>query len=195
MQPAITITSTHELAADPARLSPAERALAGEHRRQRRDEWIRGRLAMRAALVALLGADAATIDILVAPDAAPLLVGGPACAISLSHDESWLAVAVVAGPCRLGIDLCARSHGDQASRVLRRLGIHHDCEPVAAWAALETVLKLRRLGVLELRERTSAVVGDRDQARVTVVGLGAPAQVTLRSSADHVVGWAIESAL
>lgn len=190
MQPAITIRRASDLACDAALLSPAERAVmppAG----LRRDEWIRGRLALRSALVAALGPAAADIDIVVAPDAGPLLVGGPACAVSLSHDAGWIAVAVAPGSSRLGIDLCARTHAARVSELLRQLGVTYDCEAVVAWAALEAVLKLRRWPILELREHALSVVG-RDATTVIVHGLGEAAVVALQASDDHVVGWAIE---
>src|SRR5688572_21728831 len=157
MEPAITIRPATDYAVDAALLSPAERAVMPPPG-LRRDEWIRGRLAMRSALVASLGPDAADIDIVVAPDAGPLLVGGPPCAVSLSHDAGWIAVAVARGAYRVGIDACARSHAARVSELLRQLGVDYACEPVAAWAALEAVLKLRRWPILELREHALSVI-------------------------------------
>ena len=192
MQPTITIRPAADFAVDAALLSPAERAVMPAAGR-RRDEWVRGRLAMRAALVATLGPAATAIEIVIAPDAGPLLVGGPPCAVSLSHDPGWIAVAVARGAYRVGIDLCVRSHATRVTELLRLLGVRHDCEPVAAWAALEAVLKLRRWPVLALRDHKLSVLA-RDEATVVVSGLGAAATVTLQPAADHVVGWVIEAA-
>lgn len=192
MHPTITIRPASDFAVDAALLSPAERAVMPAVGR-RRDEWIRGRLAMKAALVAELGPAANEIEIVIAPDAGPLLVGGPPCAVSLSHDPGWIAVAVARGACRLGIDLCVRTHATRVTELLRLLGVRHDCEPVAAWAALEAVLKLRRWPVLALRDHTLSVLA-RDEAAVVVHGLGDTATVELEPAEDHVVGWAIEAA-
>ena len=191
MTAAITITRASELRPDPARLTPAERAVCSARPGMRRDEWIRGRLAVRAALLASLGAEAARIDVLIAPDAGPLVVGGPPCAVSLSHDDAWIAVAIAVGAYRIGIDLCARAKAARVAELLARLAVRHDCEPVATFAALEAVLKLRRLAVMELRERPTEVRSC--GARALVHGLGPAATVELQASADHVVAWTVEA--
>ncbi|MEJ7599633.1 MAG: hypothetical protein WKG01_17130 [Kofleriaceae bacterium] len=192
MAAAITITRASELTADPALLTAAERAVCSDRSGLRRDEWIRGRLAVRAAMVTALGTRAAAIDVLIAPDAGPLVVGGPPCAISLSHDDAWIAVAIAVGAYRIGIDLCARSKATRVIDLLARLGVQFDCEPLAAFAALEAVLKLRRLGVMELREHATEVRA-RGASQVEVHGLGAATLVELQVCPEHVVGWALEA--
>jgi hypothetical protein len=171
---------------DEERLAPAERAcllrlgLLAERRR----EWIRGRHAVRA----LLGAPRATL--LADPDGAPRLEGAPA-SVSLAHEAGLLAVAVVGAAGRaVGVDLAVASQRPLAGRVLARLGIDAGAEALETWVAVETALKLRRLGVAALLGRRVRV--RRRGRRVTVTGLGAPADVVLVARDGLVVGWGWE---
>ena len=204
-EPSITITRARDLDADPSQLSAAERGVLALPPGARRDEWIRGRIALRRALVALLGPAGAGVDILVAPDGGPAPTGGPSCAVSLSHDGDWIAVAAAAGPAiRLGIDLCARDHAARIAAVLARLRLHFELDPCLQWAALEATLKLRRLSIfalrehpISLRERDRERDRDRDRDRgatLEVLGLGAPALVRWRGEPGYVVAWTAEPA-
>ena len=192
-EPTITITRARDLAPDPSRLSAAERAALSLPPGARRDEWIRGRIALRRALVAAFGPAGAGVDILVAPDGGPAPSGGPPCAVSLSHDGDWIAVAVAAGPAaRLGIDLCARAHAPRIAAILARLGLGGALDPCLQWAALEAVLKLRRLSIFALREHPSSLRAHDGGRALEVLGLGAPALVRWRAEPDYVVAWTAE---
>lgn len=176
------------IAADPALLTDLERAhlstLRGD---RRRDEWIRGRLAIRRVL-----RDPAT-SIVVDADGAPRAVGGEPRSVSLSHDGNWIAVAVGSEEVRLGVDLCVREHASRVARILAWLGIETSCDPVLAWTALEVALKLRRLSVEALRDR-ALVVEQIAADQIVVRGLGAAVTATVRADVDHVVAWAREIA-
>jgi hypothetical protein len=124
--------------------------------------------------------------------------------VSVSHDGEWFAVAVADS--NVGIDLCSRVHATRIAKILAWLGVGGDpIEPVSAWAALEAVLKLRRLGIeelrgrlLELRAREPGVSENRTRpglpsAGIVVVGIGEPAMVQLRCEDDYVIAWATES--
>ncbi len=195
----VAVIHASELAADPALLSVPERealeTICGE---RRRDEWIRGRVALRR----LLGDDTSVI---IAPDGAPLPVGGAPCSVSLSHDGDWLAVAVAETP--IGIDLCVRDHAARVARILAWLGVRGEVEPLAGWAALEAALKLRRLPIEALRDRAIEVgdanrpdrrpgvvetnaLGSRPADRIIVQGLGDPVTVSIRHADEYVVGLA-----
>jgi hypothetical protein len=202
-------------------LSAAEQAVLVLRDGPRRDEWIRGRLALRQALVAALGPEGSGVSVLVDPDGAPRPEGGPPCAVSLSHDGDWIAVGVIAGAAwRVGVDLCLRSHAARVSRVLGRLsvaaggiderseatgggnpagfagrardGVPRGIDPCAQWAALEATLKLRRLSVMALREH--AIEIREAGTELEVRGLGAAATVELHHAPEHVVAWTAERA-
>src|SRR5256885_6260492 len=94
--------SIHALPSSAAReelLSARERAQAAalDLRGRRRNEWIRGRVAMRRTLVARFGATAARLSLLSEEDGAPRLEGKTDCAVSLSHDGDYFAVALADG--------------------------------------------------------------------------------------------------
>lgn len=183
----LAIIHARELATDPALLSELERgALTAIRGERRRDEWIRGRLAIHR----LLGPE---ISVLVDADGAPRPLGGSPCSVSLSHDGGWFAVAVADGRSRIGIDLCRRSHGDRVARILRWLGVRGEpIDPIVAWTALEAVLKLRRLSIEALRDRALDV--EARNAHVVVRGIGDDAVVRWRTGAEHVVSWTREAA-
>jgi hypothetical protein len=184
----VAVLDRRAVDADPARLTAAERdALAPICGDRRRDEWIRGRLAIRAVL-----GDPDT-SVLVRADGAPLPTGGQPCSVSLSHDGEWIAVAVGAAEVRIGIDLCVRSHEARVARIVRWLDVRCDgVDPLTTWTALEAALKLRGLGVEALRDRALEV--EPDASGVLVCGLGNAMHVRSRSCRDYVLGCAMEAA-
>ena len=134
----------------------------------------------------------AEASVLVDPDGAPRVVGMP-CNVSLSHDGDWIAVAITDVRTRIGIDLCLRTHAERVARILAWLGARDaTSDPVGAWAALEAVLKLRRLPIEALRDRTLELESRGDT--IVVRGIGSPVDVQLRHHAELVVGWAQEAA-
>ncbi len=79
-------------AASPELLAPAERALFDRFEAEkRRSDWLRGRLAARAAVEALLGACPAGLAILADPSGAPQVHGAPGVVVSLSHGHGRAA--------------------------------------------------------------------------------------------------------
>ena len=181
----LAVMASASIVADPARLSDLERVhLAAIRGERRRDEWIRGRLAIRR----LLG-DPAT-SIVVDPDGAPRAVGGTPRSVSLSHDGDWIAVAVAGEGVRVGVDLCVRQHASRVKRIHAWLGVVTTLDPVVAWTALEVGLKLRRLSVEALRDRELIV--EARGGSICVRGLGADAIVTVRAERDYVVAWGTE---
>jgi len=216
----IAIMHATALAPDPALLTEPERAvLATLHNPRRRDEWIRGRVALHR----LLGPDVSVLaDATGAPriwgrcplsqptplsgtkDLAlvPVEVALADSFVSLAHDGEWFAVAVADRA--VGIDLCLRVHGARVAKILAWLGVcGSPIDPVAAWAALEAVLKLRRLGIEELRGRTLELrANDQPIGRqpaqahmesIVAVGIGEPVTVQLRGDVEYVIGWAEEA--
>ena len=181
---ALAVIARSSIIPDPARLSDLERSdLATIRGERRRDEWIRGRLAIRQ----VIGDPEASI--VVEADGSPRSVGGAPRSVSLSHDGEWFAVAVAKEGARLGVDLCVRDHAVRVTRILAWLGVATACDPVVAWASLEVVLKLRRLSVEALRDCTLAV----DEValdRIAVRGLGDPVTVAVRHAPAYVVAWA-----
>ncbi len=171
---------------DATQLSGSERAHLALLVGPRRDEWIRGRVALRQ----VLGTTDASV--LVGADGAPHVVGGAACSVSLSHDGTWIAIAVGDAKSRVGIDVCRRMHADRIAELLRRLAVQTECDAVTTWVALETTLKLRGRSIEGLRSSSLAVRRDERCARVS--GLGAEVAITIRSDPSHVVGWAREVA-
>lgn len=181
----VAVMASASIVADPARLSELERVhLAAIRGERRRDEWIRGRLAIRRFL-----GDPAT-SIIVDPDGAPRAVGGTPRSVSLSHDGDWIAVAVAGEGVRIGVDLCLRQHASRVKRIHAWLGVVTTLDPVIAWTALEVGLKLRRLSVEALRDRELVV--EARGGKICVRGLGADAIVTLRAERDYIVAWATE---
>jgi 4'-phosphopantetheinyl transferase EntD len=179
----IAVIHQDTIAAEPALLSPAERlALAAVCGERRRDEWIRGRLAIRRVL-----GDRDT-SVLVAPDGAPEPIGGAPCNVSLSHDGAWIAVAVADRP--VGIDVCARMHAARVARILRWLGVRGEVDGLAGWSALEAVLKLRRWSIEMLRDRDLELAATGTE--VVVRGLDDAVVAQVRNEADYVVAWATE---
>ena len=151
----LAVIPTYAVPPDADRLTGTERAaLAGVHGARRRDEWIRGRLAIRR----VLGDDAGSV--LAGADGAPVVDGGTARSVSLSHDGGWIAVAAAGAEWRLGIDLCLRAHAERVARILAWLDVRlgTTVDPVAAWCALEVGLKLRRWSIEALRDRALAVL-------------------------------------
>lgn len=157
----------------------------------RREEWIRGRVAIRSAVARWLP-QARRCRVHTEPSGAPSVVGVD-CSISLSHDGHWFAVALAPGRAlRIGIDLCRRVHAHRLARILRRFterGVQLD--PVVQWAALECVLKMRGLGI-------TALVGSRAVVRragphVLVHGLGPDASLRAIDRPEFVVVWGSEA--
>lgn len=180
----LAIIARSSIDADPAKLSDLERAhLATIRGERRRDEWVRGRLAIRHVL-----GDPAT-SVVIDADGSPRAVGGTPRSVSLSHDGEWFAVAVADDGARVGVDLCVREHAGRVERILAWLGVETMCDPVAAWAALEAVLKVRRLSVEALRDRSLVV--ERRDGGIRVRGLGEDVIVAVRDDAAYVVAWAV----
>jgi phosphopantetheinyl transferase len=182
----VEVFGMHEIAPDPALLSVLERealtALRGE---RRRDQWIRGRIALRR----VHGDPAASV--VTGADGAPVVVGG-AYSVSLSHDDDWIAVAMTGSGSRVGVDLCARSKADRVRSVVSSLNLRGDeLDPVACWTCLEAVLKLRAWPIETLRDAALELVKRDDH--VVVRGLGADAVVHTRNEPDYVIAWTTES--
>ncbi|HEU0035979.1 MAG TPA: hypothetical protein VFQ53_35450 [Kofleriaceae bacterium] len=181
MTPRVLVLHASELAVDAGALSPAERAAVATLPAIRRDEWIRGRCAIKR----VLGPTASTT---IAGDGAPRLEADPR-HVSLAHDGAWFAVAVADAP--IGIDLCRRAHASRVAAVLGSLGIVVP-DPVAGWAALEAVLKLRRWSIDALLGRDAAVAAAGD--RLEIRGLGAPVYAVLICDPAYVAAWAVDGA-
>ncbi len=154
-------------------LTPSEQTvLASIRGPRRREEWTRGRFAAHQLVEG---------DVLVDADGAPHVATGH---ISISHDGAWIAVARDTAP--IGIDLCARTHAARIPTILRWLGVTaDDIDPVAQWAALEAVLKLRRLSVEALRDR--AIELRTVDGAIIVRGIGADVRVSVRADPEFVV--------
>lgn len=181
----IEVLHAAEVTADPALLTELERGhLATIRGDRRRDEWIRGRLAIKR----VLGEPA--VSVLADPDGAPRIAGEAAGAreVSLSHDGRWIAVAVTGDGVCAAVDLCVRDHAPRCAKILAWLGVATTVEPVAAWAALEVALKVRRWSVEALRDRALEVevAGE----RILVRGLGGDVAVAIRAEVDYIVAWA-----
>ena len=181
---------------DPRLLRPAERRELGALRLmgRRREEWIRGRVAIRRAVACWLVRQASGCEVHAEPDGAPRLVGVD-CAVSLSHDDRWFAVALAPSRAlRIGVDLCRRVHADRLVPILRRFttrGLQLD--PVVQWAAIECVLKLRGLGITALLGTDATL--RREGRRVRVEGIGPVASLYVIDQPEYVVVWGSEERL
>jgi hypothetical protein len=177
---------------DPRLLRLAERRelRALRLRGPRREEWIRGRVAIRHAVARWLPR-ASRCRVHTEPSGAPLVVGVD-CSVSLSHDGRWFAVALAPGrDLRIGVDLCRRVHAGRLAPILRRFikrGVQLD--PVVQWAALECVLKLRGLGIAGLMGSDARV--RRAGRRVWVAGIGPDASLRVIDRPEFVVVWGSE---
>jgi hypothetical protein len=185
----VVVVVCRGVVADESRLHRAEHellaalGLTGARRR----EWIRGRLAAHHAIAR---AGFAVCAVLADPDGAPRPADRDL-ALSLSHDDDRVAVAVTRGAARLGVDLCSAAAGVRLARLLPRLGVcAADGEAVRSWAALECAHKLRRRSIVELLRGGVSV--ECAAGRATVRGLGAPVHVALRWRDDHVLAWSAE---
>ena len=112
------------------------------------------------------------------PDGAPRLANRDG-HISISHDGAWVAVAH--GDAPVGIDLCLRRYNTRTEAILRWLHIDCAAEPVAQFAALEAVLKLRRLGIERVLDRDISLHSDGKD--IVVRGIGD--DVRVRVHTDH----------
>jgi len=121
------------------------------------------------------------------------VVAGVNCAVSLSHDERWFAVALAPSrELRIGVDLCRRVHADRLAPILRRFtrrGVQLD--PVLQWAALECVSKIRGWGITALIGSDATV--RRDGRRVLVRGIGRDASLHVIDRPEFVVVWGSEA--
>jgi hypothetical protein len=196
----VTVFDREELDGREDLLTRAERRCLVDARfgARRRAEWIAGRVAARRALGRLLGDDAPSVSVVSAPSGAPRALGRPDLSISLSHDGAWVAVAATRRQrrrTRVAIDLCDARHEDRVRRLLGRLSIDGTGDPLspcATWAALECILKLRRLGIaslLDARIGLSPVEAD----TVQISGLGASATVTRAETENFALAWAVEA--
>lgn len=161
---------------------------------RRRNEWVRGRLAARLALVSRFGGAAARLSLLTDGDGAPRLEGGADCAVSLSHDGDLFAVAIADGAAaRVAVDICLQRHEDRLRRIFSRLAVRGaKADVVAGWAALECFLKLRRLGVAALLDNALTLATSADRVRVSA--LGSTASFSLLRNPRFVVAWGGELA-
>ncbi len=118
----------------------------------REREWIAGRAAAHRALTACLGRQAAGMSVINDPSGAPRILGRDDVALSLSHDDGWVAVAVSTGPGRrAAIDLCGLARARRVAGILERLGVpSNGLHPCLTWAALECALKLQHRSVWSL---------------------------------------------
>ena len=156
----------------------------------RREEWIRGRVAIRRA-VAWSFTRASRCQVHTEPNGAPLVVGVD-CTVSLSHDGCWFAVALAPGRAlRVGVDVCRRVHAGRLEPILRRfIGRGVQLDPVVQWAAFECVLKMRGLGITALLGSDATVC--RAGRRVRVHGIGLDASLYVIDRSDFVVVWGSE---
>ena len=172
-------------------LSEAERAQAASLclGRRRSDEWIRGRMSVRRALVSRFGEDASSTSLLVEADGAPRLSGGVDCAVSLSHDGDYFAVAIAdQALMRVGVDICLRQHEVRLRRILSRLKVRASgIDVVTQWAAAECFLKVRRLGVAALLD-TALTLEQRDET-IDVYTDGAKLSLSVSCFPEFVVAW------
>lgn len=179
---------------DPRLLRLAERRelRALRFRGRRREEWIRGRVAIRRAVAAWLAPRASRCRVHARPNGQPQVLGAD-CAVSLSHDERWFAVALAPGnTLRVGVDLCRRVHAERLAPILRRFttrGVQLD--PVVQWAALECVLKMRGLGITALLGTNATL--RREGRQVRVEGLGHSATLHVLERPEFVVVWGSEA--
>jgi phosphopantetheinyl transferase len=177
-------------------LSAAERAEVARLNfgQRRRNEWIRGRVAARRALLSRFGEAARPLSLLVEPDGAPRIEGASTCALSLSHDGDYFAVAIATqAQWRVGVDICLRAHETRLQRILKRLAVRcHGLDAVAQWAAIECFLKLRRQGVTAVLEMPLVLEPCAGGAEVSA--LGATMRVSLWRQPGFVVAWGGEFA-
>jgi hypothetical protein len=119
-------------------------------------------------------------------------VVGVDCAVSLSHDDPWFAVALAPSRAlRIGVDLCRRVHADRLLPILRRFtrrGVQLD--PVVQWAALECTLKMRGLGITALMGSDAEL--RQEGRRVRVEGIGPSTSVHIMDRPEFVVAWGVE---
>ncbi len=160
---------------DAHRLHPGERLwldrAPAQHPRRRAD-WIAARLGL-----ALLLPSAA--HVLSGADGAPQVIGA-GWAVSVSHDDGWVAVAARKGPGRIGIDVVPDSAAPAAARAIARVRPRSGDagEPASAWAALECAAKLRGVGIAVLLDCQVGL--ERRGEQIRVEGLGPPAHIRLR---------------
>lgn len=186
----VRVADLSSVPSDPRLLRPAERRELGALRLlgRRRAEWIRGRVAIRDAVACWLARRASGCWVHAEPGGAPRVVGVD-CAVSLSHDDPWFAVALAPSRAvRVGVDLCRRAHADRLVPILRhftRRGVQLD--PVVQWAAFECVLKMRGLGITALLG-TNAML-HREGRCVRVEGIGPSALLYVMDRPEYVVVW------
>jgi 4'-phosphopantetheinyl transferase N-terminal domain len=192
----LSIHTLPALAAREELLSEAERAQVATLglRGRRRNEWIRGRLAARRALISRFGETATHLSLLTEEDGAPRLEGKTDSAVSLSHDGDYFAVAIAdRGVRRVAVDICLQQHEARLQRIFSRLDVRGlKLDVVAGWAALECFLKLRRLGVAALLDTALTLALSTDGVRVSA--LGSTASFSLFRQPQFVVAWGGEPA-
>jgi hypothetical protein len=190
------IAALPSLAAREELLSEAERAQlrAMCFGARRRNEWVRGRLAMRRALLSRFGEEATCMSLLTEPDGAPRLEGRADCAVSLSHDGDYFAAAIAnRRGMRVAVDICLREHEARLRAIFSRLTVRGaSVDVVAGWTALECFLKLRRMGVAALLDTalTLTMWGD----GIEVSALGSTASFSLLRHPRFVLAWGGEEA-
>jgi len=192
----IHIATLPALAAREELLTEAERAQVATlgFGQRRRNEWVRGRLAMRRALVSRFGEAATGLSLLSEPDGAPRLEGKEDCAVSLSHDGDYFAAAI-AEKCglRVAVDICLREHEPRLQAIFSRLSVRRtSVDVVTGWAALECFLKLRRLGVAALLDTALTLAISSDGVEVSA--LGSTVSFSLLRQPRFVVAWGGEAA-
>ena len=151
---AVFVEERAGLAEGREQLTAAEQEALAEARfgAEREREWIAGRAAAHRALTACLGQQAAGMSVINDPSGAPRILGREDVAVSLSHDDARVAVAVSTGPGRrAAVDLCGLARAARVAGILERLGVpSNGLHPCLTWAALECALKLHHRSVWSL---------------------------------------------
>ncbi len=169
--------------ADIDRLHPDERRWLDRVPRvpERRADWIAGRLGLSFLI-------ASGAPVLADADGAPQVRGW---AVSVAHDDGWVAVAARPSPGRVGVDLVPDRLASSAARALARTRASGDAgDPASTWAALECAAKLRAVGVAALLQRPVGLCRRGDLVRVD--GLGRPTLVWLHRLPGAVLALADE---
>ncbi len=179
-------------------LSAPERArLATQRSARRRGEFVAGRVAVREAIAALMGAP--SLEDLVVDrheDGAPRLVGLEGVAVSITHASRRAFAIAAPGDAPLGLDLCEHADAARVRRVARRafprahdrdLVLATDAAACLAWAAKESVAKALRIGMLEGAGVERIEILSIDPLRLTVDGVEPALRFEIRAIDEGVL--------
>jgi len=158
----------------------------------RQREWIAGRAAVHRALTMCLGPRAAGMSVINDPSGAPRILGHDDVAVSLSHDDGRVAVAVSTGTGRrAAVDLCGLARARRVAGILGRLGVSSKgLHPCVTWAALECALKLQHRSVWSLLDEP-ATAREYDGVIDVRFARGA-ATVNFELTSTYAIGWAAQ---